>query len=200
MMRRIIGVGLCLLGFATTAPQAESRPPGQETERGYDYRVLATTRTSTMEREMNAAAAEGYRFQSAMGGETAFGGSELVSMMMRGPSSAANRFSYRVLATNRTSTMEEEMREAGAAGYDYRGQTVFDSLFGGDEVVVVMERDHEAPDARYDYRLLATNRTSTMENELNEAGRDGFQLVGVTVGETAFGGGEVVAICRRHGR
>ena len=120
-------------------------------------------------------------------------------MMMRGPASAADRFSYRVLATNRTSTMEEEMREAGAEGYDYRGQTVFESFFGGDEVVVIMERDNTL-DARYDFRLLATNRTSTMENELNEAGRDGFQLVGVTVGETAFGGGEVVAICRRHGR
>ena len=199
MMRRIIGVGVCLLGVVT-AVQAESGRPGQEPESGgYDYRVLATTRTSTMEREMNEAAAEGYRFQSAMGGETAFGGSELVSMMMRGPSSAADRFSYRVLATNRTSTMEEEMREAGAEGYDYRGQTVFESFFGGDEVVVIMERDNTL-DARYDFRLLATNRTSTMENELNEAGRDGFQLVGVTVGETAFGGGEVVAICRRHER
>ena len=197
MMRWIIGAGVCLLGVAA-APRAESGLPGQEPESGYDFRVLATTRTSTMERELNEAVAEGYRFQSAMGGETAFGGSELVSMMMRGPSSAANRFSYRVLATNRTSTMEEEMREAGAEGYDYRGQTVFDSFFGGDEVVVIMERDNEAPDARYDYRLLATNRTSAMENELNEAGRVGFQLVGVTVGETAFGGGEVVAICRRH--
>ena len=92
------------------------------------------------------------------------------------------------------------MREAGAEGYDYRGQTVFETLFGGDEVVVVMERDNQAPGVRYDYRLLATNRTSTMESELNDAGRDGFAIVGVTVGETAFGGGEVVAICRRAER
>ena len=196
-MRWTINLGACLLGVVAVLPAASGRP-GQEPESGgYEYRVLATNRTSTMEREMNEAAAEGYRFQSAMGGETAFGGSELVSMMMRGPSSAGSRFSYRVLATNRTSTMEAEMREAGADGYDYRGQTVFETLFGGDEVVVVMERDNQAPGARYDYRLLATNRTSTMESELNDAGRDGFAIVGVTVGETAFGGGEVVAICRR---
>lgn len=196
-MRWIINLGVCLLGVAATL-QGESGRAGQEPESGgYDYRVLATTRTSTMERELNEAAAEGYRFRNAMGGETAFGGSELVSMTMRGPGSGRGRFSYRVLATNRTSTMEEEMQEAGGEGYDYRGQTVFESFFGGAEVVVVMERDNDAPGVRYDYRLLATNRTSTMENELNEAGRDGFALVGVTVGETAFGGGEVVAICRR---
>lgn len=165
---------------------------------GYVYQVLATTRTSTMEREMNQAADEGYRFQSVMGGETAFGGSELVSVMMRGSSGAAGgRFSYRVLATNRTSTMEEEMREAGAEGYDYRGQTVFETFFGGQEVVVVMERDDDTPEARYDYRLLATTQTSTMRDELNALGGSGFAIVGVTVGETAFGGEEVVAIVRR---
>lgn len=196
-MRWTINLAACLLGVVAVLPAASGRPGQEPAGGGYEYRVLATSRISTMEREMNEAAAEGYRFQSAMGGETAFGGSELVSMMMRGPASAGGRFSYRVLATSRTSTMEEEMREAGAEGYDYRGQTVFGTLFGGDEVVVVMERDNQAPGARYDYRLLATNRTSTMENELNDAGRDGFAIVGVTVGETAFGGGEVVAICRR---
>jgi hypothetical protein len=71
-------------------------------------------------------------------------------------------------------------------------------MFGGDEVAVILERDLDdpAPD-RYQYLLLATSRTSTMEKELQEAGDDGYELVGMTVGETAFGGDEVVAILRR---
>ena len=93
---------------------------------------------------MNEAAEDGYRFQEVMGGDTAFGGSEVVAIMMRG-STSAGRFAYRLLATNRTSTMQEEMQEAGGEGYRYRGQTVFDSLFGGEEVVVIMERDDDAP-------------------------------------------------------
>ncbi len=36
-----------------------------------------------------------------------------------------------------------------------------------------------------------------MQEELQEAGADGFALVGMTVGQTAFGGEEVVAILRR---
>ncbi len=54
-----------------------------------------------------------------------------------------------------------------------------------------MERDDDTPEARYDYRLLATTRTSTMRDELNVLGGSGFAIVGVTVGETAFGGEEV---------
>ncbi|MEP7363907.1 MAG: hypothetical protein ABI972_11675, partial [Acidobacteriota bacterium] len=39
----------------------------------HEFRVLATTKTSTLEKEMNQAAEEGFRFEAAMGGETAFG-------------------------------------------------------------------------------------------------------------------------------
>ena len=94
--------------------------------------------------------------------------------------------------------MEREIQEAGAEGYAYVGQTVFGSLFGGDEVTVILERDRDDPEpGRYEYVLLATSRTSTMEEELQEAGASGYQLVGMTVGKTAFGGEEVVAILRR---
>jgi hypothetical protein len=50
---------------------------------GVEYRVLATPRTSTMERELNDAAREGYLLSSAIGGETEFGGSELVAVVER---------------------------------------------------------------------------------------------------------------------
>lgn len=46
----------------------------------YDYRVLSTSKTSTLEKEMNEAAEAGFRFSSVMGGETAIGGKELVAI------------------------------------------------------------------------------------------------------------------------
>ena len=162
----------------------------------YDYQLLATTRTSTMEREMNEAAELGYRFQGVMGGGTAFGGSELVTIMMRG-ASTAGRFSYRLLATNQTSTMQEEMQQAGNEGYDYRGLTVYKSEFGGDEVIVIMEHDNDAPPVRYEFLLLATSRTSTLQKELTDAGHQGFESVGLSVGQTYFAGDEVLAVVRR---
>ena len=94
--------------------------------------------------------------------------------------------------------MQHEMQEAGDAGYIYKGQTVFETTFGGDEAVVILERDKEQVGVTpYQYRLLATNRTSTMQQELRAAGLAGFEFVGVTVSSTLFGGDEVVAILKR---
>ena len=42
--------------------------------------------------------------------------------------------------------------------------------------------------------LLATNRTGTMEDELNKAGERGYRFAGTQGGETAFGGNEAAVI------
>jgi hypothetical protein len=161
-----------------------------------DYRVLATNKTSTMQKEMQEAAEAGFRFGAVMGGDTAVGGSEVVVIMYR--AGAAGKYDYRLLATSKTSTMQKEMQEAGDAGFEYKGQTVFKSAFGGKEVVAILEKPADSgPAARFEYRLLATKKTSTMQKELSEAGESGFEFVGMTVAKTLVGGDEVVAILRR---
>ena len=151
-----------------------------------------------MEKEMNDAAREGFRVNALMGGETAFGGNEAVVVMSRlpGDEEKGRRYEYRLLAANRTSTMQQEIQDAGELGFEYVGQSVFESRFGGKEVVVVLERDHESGISSIQYLLLAASRTSTLEKELIEAGEEGYTLVGLTVGKTAFGGREVVAILK----
>ncbi len=165
-----------------------------------EYQVLATSKTSTMEKEMNNAGKEGYYFVGAMGGETSVGGKEAVVLMER-PKNGKGKdsFQYALLATNKTSTMQKEMNDAGAKGFLYRGQTVFESKFGGKEVVVFMEKSKENENLE-EYLLLATTRTGTMQKELAAAAADGYIYAGVNVAETAFGGKEVVTILRRRKR
>jgi hypothetical protein len=164
----------------------------------YDYRVLATTRTSTMEKEMNQAADAGFVFADVMGGETAVGGKEVVVVMQKDTAAPATaRRAYKLLATSRTSTMQKEMQQLGDEGFEYRGQTAFQSGIAGREVVVIMERDLSAAGKKIEYRLLATSRTSTMQKELREAGDAGYRLVGMTVAKTAFAGSELVCILRK---
>ena len=171
--------------------------PGRAAAETIEYRVLATNKTSTMEKELRDAAAAGFRFSGTMGGETAFGGNEVVVLMTK-VGAAQPRFEYRLLATTKTSTMQRELQDAAAAGFEYKGQSVFSSMFGGKEVVVILERDREVTSKnRWEYRLLATSKTSTMQKELSEAGAEGFEFVGVTVGSTAMGGNELVTITRR---
>jgi hypothetical protein len=94
--------------------------------------------------------------------------------------------------------MQNEVQAAAELGYEYRGQTVFESSFGGKEVVVILERDKESRTAAtYIYKLLATTKTSTMEKELKEIGDQGYEVVGMTVGQTAMGGKELVTITRK---
>jgi hypothetical protein len=164
----------------------------------YDYRVLATSRTSTMEKEMNEAGSAGYGFMGVMGGETGVGGKEVVVVMGKriGADDSVLK-KYKLLATQRTSTMQKEMQQAGDEGFEYLGQTVFESAFGGKEVTIILERALDRPARHVQYKLLATTKTSTMQKELNQAGEQGFEFLGMTVGKTSFGGDEVVSLLRK---
>ncbi len=178
---------------------AQTSVPSREDER-YEYRLLATSKTSTMQKEMNQAADAGFRFEAVMGGKTAFGGSEVVLVMGKpAKMETTPRYQYKLLATSKTSTMQKELQEAADAAFEYVGQSVFKSRFGGDEVVVILERDLEVhTPIRYEYKLLATKKTSTMQKEIRQVSDQGFVVVGLTVSKSKFGGREVITIMRRR--
>jgi hypothetical protein len=198
----ILTIGAALLAVGSPAQQATAQEPVAQEQAVEpplrEFLLLATNKTSTLEEELNEAADAGYRFRDVMGGDTAFGGNEAVAIMERVDGGEPQRYEYKLLATSRTSTMQEEAQEAADAGFAYRGQTVFSSMFGGDEVVLILERDIEFPPEPYEVLLLATSKTSTMQEELSEAADAGYEFVGFTVGSTAFRGNEVVSIMRRR--
>lgn len=179
-------VGAAVVSFESLSAQ------GQIT-----YKVLATSKTSTMQKELQEAGEAGYRFVAAMGGETAIGGKEVVVLMERAGNDQT-RYEYRVLATSKTSTLQKELQQAADAGWQAVGQTVFESLFGGQETAAILERNSEQPSKlRYEFKLIATSKTSTLAKELEEAALQGFRAVGMTVGKTAMGGSELVVVTRR---
>ncbi len=103
------------IGYAQSGgePQAPSARARLTTRPGLEYRLLATKRSSTMQKELNVAAAEGFRFLAVMKGETGFAGDEIVSILVRDSAAPAARYEYRLLATSKTSTMQKELQEAG---------------------------------------------------------------------------------------
>jgi hypothetical protein len=168
----------------------------------FDYRVLATTKTGTMEKEMNQAADAGYVYAGVMGGESAFGGKETLVIMRKplGEAGEQPRRLYKLLATSKTSTMQKELQAAGDEGFEYCGATVFESSFGGREVAVILVKESGAAPGRIEYKLLATSKTSTMQKELQQAGGEGFEFKGMMIGKTAFGGSEVISLLARQGK
>jgi hypothetical protein len=69
---------------------------------------------------------------------------------------------------------EKELNESGSQGFRFVPQTAFEK---SGEDMIIMERGATSNMA-YEYRLLATHRTSTLAKELNEAARQGFSLGG----------------------
>ncbi|MEO8373509.1 MAG: hypothetical protein ABI806_30270 [Candidatus Solibacter sp.] len=187
-MSSIKGIFLCAIFVLSSSPVQAQK---------HDYRLLATSRTSTLEKEMNQAAEAGYVFGSVMGGETGMGGKEVIVIMTKTTDAPAAKKVYKLLATSKTSTMQKELQQAGDEGFDYCGQTVFASVMGGREVAVILERDPVSGPKRVEYKLLATTKTSTMQKELNEAGAEGFEFLAVMVGKTAFGGSETISILKK---
>ena len=188
-MNRIViapaALALCLAVAAPALAQSHS------------YRILATSKTSTMQKEMQEAGEAGYRFIAVMGGETAVGGKEVV-VLVGNADGDKGTYSYRLLATSKTSTLQKELQEAGDAGYHAVGQTVFESLFGGKETVAIVEKGSaDSNTKRWEYKLIATSKTSTLEKELKEIAEQGFEAIDLTVGKTALGGSEIVVVTRR---
>jgi len=190
--------GILFITAMVIAATVLAEEGGESAGASIDYKLLSTSKTSTMQEEMSEAAEGGYRFVAVMGGETSFGGSEVAVVMSRPLDREPEAlYQYKLLATSKTSTMQKELQEAADAGFEYRSQTVFKTTFGGQEVVVILELELDKPIASFEYKLLTTKKTSTMQNELREAGEAGYEFVGFTVSKTTFGGSELVIILRR---
>ena len=93
--------------------------------------------------------------------------------------------------------MQDELNEAGARGYRFAGPRAGATAFGGREAVVIVALDPEG--RRFRYILLATNRTGTMQSEMNEAPPE-YNFAGMTVFSSTFGGREAGTGGRTGGR
>ena len=165
-MNRIIALLIVVLAsFAAAAQDTEN----------LQYKLLATTRTGTMQKEINEAAAQGYRI--IVGAPTS--GSEMALFLSR-DGTVAEPYQYKLLATSRTGTMQKELNETAAGGFRLIPSTMIakSQLFGGVEIVMILERAPKV-EVPYEYRLLATSRTGTLQKEVTEAKNEGYVIVGM---------------------
>ena len=167
-MKRLVvsltfGMGFIFLAF------------GAELDLDQRYLLLATKKTSTMQKELDEASAAGYRI--VVGSPTS--GDEM-ALILEKVATPPNNYEYLLLATSKTSTMQKELEEAAGEGFRLLPSTMIakKQMFGGVEVIVVLEKV-PAADQNYDYLLLATNRTSTLQKEMTQAMEEGYEVVGM---------------------
>lgn len=139
------------------------------------YKLLATTRTGTMQKEIDEVAAQGYRV--LVGSPTS--SSEMALFLSR-DGTVEQPYKYKLLATTRTGTMQKELNELAENGYRLIPSTMIAKagVLGGVEIVMILERPPKVT-RKYEYKLLATSRTSTLQKEVTEAKDAGFMIVGM---------------------
>ncbi len=147
----------------------------QDIEPGQRYLLLADSNAETMQKELDTAAAAGFRVR--MGSPVS---SRAIVIFMERVAEPPNTYTYLLLAPENPETMRKELDEAGAQGYRLLPRTMISKSrrFGGDEIVAILEL---APGETqlYEYELLATTRTSTLQTEVTELTEAGFVIAGL---------------------
>ena len=160
---------LCIVQLLAIAVAAADLDTSQR------FLLLATKKTKTMQKELDEAAAAGYRI--LVGSPTS--GTEM-ALILEKVATPPENYQYVLLATTKTSTMQKELDEAASKGFRLLPSTMISKKrsFGGEEVVVVLEK---APNIAtvYEYLLLATNRTSTLQKEMGDAVQNGYEVMGM---------------------
>ena len=172
----LVGCGLCF---------------GQvkKSEEDLQYKLLATTKTSTMQKELEETAAKGYRI--LVGSPTS--GTEMAIFLSR-EATTENPYQYKLLATTRTGTMQKELNDAAANGFRLLPRTMIakTQLIGGVEIVMILEKP-PVVEKKYDYKLLATTLTGTLQKEVIESQDAGYIIIGMV------SRGEHMVIMEREG-
>jgi len=157
------------LGLAAFPAFAQSRAGDNP-----QYKLLATRRTSTMQKEIDEVSAQGYRI--LVGSPTS---STEMAVFLSREGTVENQFKYKLLATARTGTMQKELNDMAADGYRLIPSTMIaKSGMISLEIVMILEKPPVAT-KQYEYKLLATTLTSTLQKEVTEAQSEGYRIVGM---------------------
>jgi hypothetical protein len=162
------------------------------------YVLLATEKTSTMQKELKEKAAIGYRVLAG----TPTSETEIV-MFMEKMTNPTGLFTYKLLATNKAATLQSELNVAAFEGYRLvvgslagkrasKGnvfgrlarETVTPGLLselplGPDEIVAVMEKESVVK-TRYEYLVVSRGGVASIQSEISKAVQDGYKPVAMT--------------------
>lgn len=150
-----------LLFFEETEPPGAAGPAAGRPV----YRIIANARTSTTEKDLGEAAAQGFRVIGVSTG--------LMSVVMaRDAGPAPEPTEYRVIATMRIQTGAEELSAAGAEGFRTAGTAVH-----GSEWVFILHR-RPGTSERFGYRAVILQE-ATANQALRDAEADGYRIAGL---------------------
>ena len=171
------------------------RPQGI-TQPRFEYQFLSVKLEGTLQKELSKVVAEGYRPLEMVRAVDNSVKRTAVSLIVPGGSllmrkeertlitvrdlapatSNTSKLEYKFLATQKVATMEKEMNDAAKAGFRFHSSSP--------GLLTLMSRDpnDKSPKQRYEYKLLATRKTGTMQKEMQDMGEKGFNYLSTSSG------------------
>lgn len=137
------------------------------------WKILATKRKGTMENELMAAAADGYRIVAASGGEE-----RVFALVQR---ANAPPVEYKLLEPARSASLERDLNEMAAQGFRFAEASLLSvgNSLGGATGLVMERTPAPSPTA---YRVVGARRVGTIDKELSQAAAEGFRILAATPG------------------
>jgi hypothetical protein len=179
-VRKPIFVLTLLLALtASAAAQDKARTDSLKIDDDQTYLVLSTKRIQTMEKELDEAAAKGFRVLYGAPTEQW----DMAILLRRVQDSEQAPYGYKVLATSRNKTMQKELNEVAKQGYRLLPRTIiFKQGFFTAEMVMLMEREPKSGRS-YEYKLVSAGKETKLHKKIDEAVAEGFTPVTmITIG------------------
>lgn len=180
MRKTILACALLLALAAPAAAQEKPKADKVQIDLDQNFLVLSTKRIQTMEKELDEVSAKGFRV--LYGGPTV--SFDMAVLLQRVLEPGQPTYSYKVLATSRTKTMEKELNEAASGGFRLLPRTaIFKQGLLTAELVMLMERAPRS-ERNYEYKLISAGKESKLHKKIEEAMVQGFTpLTMITTGE-----------------
>ncbi|HZS04456.1 MAG TPA: hypothetical protein VFD58_06440 [Blastocatellia bacterium] len=166
----------------------------------YEYKVLATTRIGTLEKEFTDAVKQGFDYRGLITTERILVGSESLIVLEREKGQTVATQEYVFLNTKKESTLEKEMETAVSQGYAPVGfsrtqdnsvkQKMFGIMAGSPlELTLILARNREKPAGEMgerEFKILTTFKRGTLEKEMNETAKEGYRFYYAAPGSIAI--------------
>jgi hypothetical protein len=143
-----------------------------------EYRLIATTKGSTLERELNEWAKQGFRFEK----ESQAIGMSTFTVLASRPlgSTPSQRYEYKILNVGQ---FTKQKKELSSQGFLFRAATIASSfIVVAPSPVFLLEREIGAEAGRYEYDVIASSKDKEMQTMLGNAASGGFAAVGISAG------------------
>jgi hypothetical protein len=127
--------------------------------------ILQTSRTHTLEKEIQTARATGFHVIGLTSDDT--GHAALLERLAGDPSRTESANAIALIAASAQDTLQKELASQAAAGYQIAQAASWK------ETVLVLERRDGVP---VDYQVLSTTKSHTLEREMNAAVAKGYRL------------------------